>query len=1370
MSYDVFLSHNSKDKCLVRGLADWLTKNGVTSWFDEEQLLPGDRLTTELGKALDESRSAIICIGPDGEGPWQSEEVDTLLNRSIKLSRVKDEFRIIPVLLPEADTSKLNWFLETRLWVDLRSGITDNEAELHRLKQAIKGEAGPPAKDGHISGETAPPFKDNPEFNPYPGLSAFQEKDVKFFFGRNKESRDLAKRLRDKRFAIVIGPSGNGKSSLLRAGLHLETVAGKEGILPNILKWKSIIVKPGTDLLHNLLIQLYASHGSTSRSEAVANSMSRIQLETVPITAEKWAEGLNQELLAFYANSDQNVLIIIDQFEELFTHRMITTQDDQERQLKIQCTLDGLAYLHKLGDKRWHIAISLRSDFYQRCRTGGIFWNLIEKTGYRLDLDELDEVGWRDAIKGPAARSGAYLEAGLVETLIKDIYRQRGSMPLLQLTLQDLWKNRIGACLTHDSYSDIGGISNALQERAENCFKNLRVADGDYLEIARNIFIRLTTPGEGVSDTRRRIGREELDWKNTDSEKINQVIATLSNSENRLIVTDEFGMEVTHEILIQDCSTIRNWIETARYDIPFMRRLTNSASQWDANSRPRWKSIHLGDSPEFIKQWLDSLTLKLTNLESSFWKAARLKNTLQQILRGVVFIFIIVVTGVAIAKAYDAYNSNKLTQKVLVKNYVRFIGIELNEVSPLEREVLWELAATSPELEDIREKTLEMTLKAYVKNPETFLKPLLDGGYAFRAVTGILASRWIEFETKTYTLFKSSLKKTASSVVKSDVLLHAQCVYSLTENMEASVVDDAAILIAETFGKVTNQDALNALSESFSNLGGAISEKTSEKIGPLIVKELGRSTSLEDKKILSSALASLSGRILEVDAIKAGNLIVEEIEKSSDSQMLLTLSEALASLRDDVPEDIFYRAASRIVEVMGIAKDLQEFWALSEALSSLGEKIPEDEDVIFNTASKLIVTKIEKSTNPESIKTLSSALSNLKERTPDAIEKAASLIILRMEEATTTRKLVSLIEALTYLKERIPEDTASRAARFIFKSMEKYKGKARNSDTLKYFCSSLLKLGATVPKDVVNSAASLIVDEMEKKNTPNYLKNLSKALSDLGWRVPGAEVSRACNIILVEMEKDSKVFLSLNSALEYLGDRIPKDVAQKAALLIVAEMERADPEELQQLSETLVSFGRKIPQDAAQTAAPLIVLALEQSRYGTQITSLSTSLGLIVQTLTNQKIKHQNDHLITADVQEEINSAEDAKKPFIDFFQTSAFAMSNMLLEPISENQENFPERSHTRRQLFSQYCDHLSPQQLAEVLKWPFSIGEAEDIVLETLERKLSKHNKKEIRFLGKLRNFVMQAEDLGIKNLKSPAHHPTAKAALDELGNNFN
>ncbi|MEZ0275644.1 MAG: TIR domain-containing protein, partial [Roseimicrobium sp.] len=242
MEYDVFLSHNSKDKTFVRGLANWLSDHGVRHYLDEQVLLPGDVLTEKLGAAMEASRSAIVCIGPHGEGPWHREEMDTLLNRAIKISRSKNEFRLIPVLLPNADTSKLKWFLETRLWCDLSNGIAGSGTELQRLKQAILGEKG--SATATI----------DPKFNPYCGLRAFDRDDATFFFGRTAEIRELVQLVKDRRFGCIVGPSGNGKSSLARAGLYTETA---ENALPGISQWKRVVATPGTSLIRSILNQLY---------------------------------------------------------------------------------------------------------------------------------------------------------------------------------------------------------------------------------------------------------------------------------------------------------------------------------------------------------------------------------------------------------------------------------------------------------------------------------------------------------------------------------------------------------------------------------------------------------------------------------------------------------------------------------------------------------------------------------------------------------------------------------------------------------------------------------------------------------------------------------------------------------------------------------------------------------------------------------------------------------------------------------------------------------------------------------------------------------------------------------------------------------
>ncbi|MEI7939963.1 MAG: TIR domain-containing protein, partial [Verrucomicrobiota bacterium] len=607
MPYDVFLSHNSKDKPFVRAVAEWFGRHGVNHFLDENDLEPGDRLTDVLGAAMEESQSAIVFIGPHGEGPWMREEVDSLLSRAIKLSRQKDEFRIIPVLLPNADTTKLRWFLQTRLWVDLSKGVTDNEAELFRLRQAILGRA-----DGSaIAGDA--------DFNPYMGLSAFQFKDSDFFFGRAKACRDLAAKLKEWRFACVVGPSGNGKSSLARAGLGTDAA---EDAFPGIHSFKRVTLVPGANLLRAFVVQLAAGLPDAERADRVARAMDRIDPKGQNSSASEWADRLNDELRAWFPDPQQCVLFLVDQFEEVFTHRGLVTTTDAEREERIRKLLECLAVLATQGDKRWHFVFTFRNDFYQRCRVSPSFWKLVSADRLNFPLDELDEEGWREAIKGPAARAGAYLQAGLVETMLKDVYRQRGSMPLLQLALHQLWRFRQGACLTHAAYTALGGVSNALQVRAESALKHLRDENPEYLEIARNLFLRLTALGEGVSDSRRRLDRSELDWENTDPQAVEHVLAELSNADNRLLVADAHSVEVTHEVLIRECDSIRGWVEAARKEIPVLRRLTHASRRWEEKQRAP-VFLNAADPPRELKQWATHTTLRLTRLERQYWEASR---------------------------------------------------------------------------------------------------------------------------------------------------------------------------------------------------------------------------------------------------------------------------------------------------------------------------------------------------------------------------------------------------------------------------------------------------------------------------------------------------------------------------------------------------------------------------------------------------------------------------------------------------------------------------------------------------------------------------------------------------------------------------
>ena len=205
-SYDVFLSHNGKDKPAVRVLAERLKAEGLEPYLDAWHLVPGEPWQEALEEALQASRTCAVFLGPAGMGSWENEEMRAALSQRVR----NPEYRVIPVLLPGAEfpsTGRLPAFLARTTWDDFRPGLDDADA-FDRLISGIRGVA--PEADV-VDASAA--------INPFRGLEVFDEDHAEFFFGRDALTQQLVEQLREDRFLAVIGPSGSGKSSVVRAGL-----------------------------------------------------------------------------------------------------------------------------------------------------------------------------------------------------------------------------------------------------------------------------------------------------------------------------------------------------------------------------------------------------------------------------------------------------------------------------------------------------------------------------------------------------------------------------------------------------------------------------------------------------------------------------------------------------------------------------------------------------------------------------------------------------------------------------------------------------------------------------------------------------------------------------------------------------------------------------------------------------------------------------------------------------------------------------------------------------------------------------------------------------------------------------------------------
>lgn len=249
--FDVFLSHNSEDKPHVELIANRLKAEfGLNPFLDKWNLIPGKTWPNELERALDQSATTAVFLGSGGKGPWHDQEMQRALVNAVK---THEEYRIIPVLLPGADETQVSGFLGLRTWVDFRAGLDDEDA-FNRLVGGIKGEA---IDTGGFE------LPDEPA--PYRGLSHFEKDQADFFFGRTQDVDRLITKLGSDRFVAVLGASGSGKSSLVRAGLlpRLDKDA-----LPGSQAWRVILFLPGSEPLRALANQLAHELPRIERKEA----------------------------------------------------------------------------------------------------------------------------------------------------------------------------------------------------------------------------------------------------------------------------------------------------------------------------------------------------------------------------------------------------------------------------------------------------------------------------------------------------------------------------------------------------------------------------------------------------------------------------------------------------------------------------------------------------------------------------------------------------------------------------------------------------------------------------------------------------------------------------------------------------------------------------------------------------------------------------------------------------------------------------------------------------------------------------------------------------------------------------------------------
>ncbi|HAZ02032.1 MAG TPA: hypothetical protein DCY97_07630 [Marinilabiliales bacterium] len=425
-----------------------------------------------------------------------------------------------------------------------------------------------------------------PSFNPFPGLRPFTTDESHLFFGREGQSQEVLKFLAQNHFVALLGTSGSGKSSLMYCGVIPILQGGfitKAGV-----DWKIITCRPGQSPVRNL-------------SEAIVPYISdeisdnELQKEYLFTTLSASSVGLTEVLRQVPRKRGQNILLLVDQFEELFRFRRIknTTEAYNEVIAFIKLLMESL---HQ-KDVPVYIVITMRSDFIGECAQFQELTKLINDSHYLIPQMTRDD--FRSAIEGPIAVGGGKITPFLVQQLLNDLGDNPDQLPILQHALMRTWDSWIKSGNTEDAidikdYENIGRLEKALSEHANEAYNELNQRQK---EICQNIFKTLTEKGGDNRGVRRpTVIKEVAEIANATEDEIIDVVEhfriigrSFLAPQPPVVLNKESVIDISHESLMRIWDKMILWVGEEYEAVQMYKRLAESAEKYQQGETGLWR-------------------------------------------------------------------------------------------------------------------------------------------------------------------------------------------------------------------------------------------------------------------------------------------------------------------------------------------------------------------------------------------------------------------------------------------------------------------------------------------------------------------------------------------------------------------------------------------------------------------------------------------------------------------------------------------------------------------------------------------------------------------------------------------------------------
>jgi hypothetical protein len=1250
---------------------------------------------------------------------------------------------------------------------------------------------------------------------PYPGLRPFEFEDQPLFFGREAQVAAMLRQLEDHRFVAVVGSSGSGKSSLVRAGL---LPAIHEGFLQGSSSWLSLVIKPGHQPYERLGYRLHdATQTESDGIAAATDPKSRVHASGIVETLRKTDRGLLEALTAINVPLSFSVMVVVDQFEELFAFRRAHASRDEVASRDESASFVRML-LRSASDPsgRVWVVMTMRSDFIGNCEAFLGLPEAVSRSQFlvpRLDREQMEE-----AIRRPGEVTGAGFQPftfadGLVNRMINEAGDRPDQLPLLQHALMRTWKlarerasSEAGVLeLTQYDYEKAGGIEHALSLHADTAWCTI-ADDPEKANIARRLFLLLCDVSPDGQITRHRPRVREVEAVTGSSiTQIKEVVRLFQADDRNFLLPppeedllSENYLDVSHEALLRRWQLFANdWLVQERSDTDELHSLAKQANdhlesrggllgEQDLKRIGKWRTrVSLQWALRYVSQerW-DALQAFIQESDSELERQRKEKAKQAQVrqwLWSSLGIILGLATLVSVGFAIKANRAENLAIRersaavvALVQSFIRPIGSNSYwNPSAAEQEALWELAELEPANQSVRMDVIQH----WMKTEDSLSRALINDSLGLQAAIGLNKSLRVLFESQS---------------------------------------GEAAKILIKALENPQEQDSfrLSDWSNSLVAMGAWMDTKDTTSVANQLAdaqerQNLAKGHHHAQFSYTSKTLAALTERMDTKEAAIVANrgaaAVASSLEKlETDSAYLSELAETLAALiaRINTKDAAIFadRGAAVMTSILRGTWEDNYRWGVGEALAALAPRM---------SANNAAATAISLANELEDLRELDSSerLSSLGKAFPafaarmNAKEAASMAFYLtpaleNLQSPNFKDRLSSIGKALAALAGRMNANDAAIVADRLTLALQKAnleKGDfpARLSGLGEALAALAARTNAKYAATLAYRGALVLVAGIEElKVDSNDISIMSEALVALAARMNPENAATLANRLIPMLEsshqgrKDHYYFSDLCKVLAALAARMNPDDAATLANRLIPMLESSQEGEQDQynvpaISETLAALAGRMNSEGAVIFANRLTAMMQNPQRNSNYWLSASSRVLVAIT----KTMNSNDSpaaatrgaIILAKALENVRDKDygemsdlghelAALAVKIPKAEQTRLAALSLLFSRNVPNPPKLNENEARERTTVARVAELMTAKELVEVLKWPFCVGEAQKIILVELERKTQRS------FKGNVWKFIEQADSLGIQGLNSqfldlPPKRPRIENAIKEL-----